>query len=249
MNSAQKSIIDSLLTFRPLVVSFLLLSTALSTQAQVFQGGLNFLVGLPQGAFKENVDRAGVGLTGNIGLAPKDYAFMIGLQFGYMNYGTEKRREPFSTTIPDVTVDVATENNFASGHLFLRLQPNNGFIRPYLEGAVGGNYLFTKTTIQNQGNGGEEVASSTNLDDFAFSYGGGGGVLVSIYSKNDAEPEAGKPDLGEILLDLRCSYMAGSQAEYLKEGSIRRVSGRVVYDINKSKTDLLMIQLGVAFRF
>ncbi|MCX6132531.1 MAG: hypothetical protein NTU47_01845 [Ignavibacteriales bacterium] len=43
--------------------------------------------------------------------------------------------------------------------------------------------------------------------------------------------------------------MAGSQAEYLREGSIRRVSGQVVYDINKSKTDLLMIQLGLEFRF
>ncbi|MCX6132532.1 MAG: hypothetical protein NTU47_01850 [Ignavibacteriales bacterium] len=196
MNSAQKSIFGSFATFRPLVVSFLLFATALSTQAQVFHGGLNFLVGLPQGALKENGDRAGVGLTGNIGLAPRDYAFMIGLQFGYMNYGTEKKREPFSITIPDVTVDVATENNLAPGHLFLRLQQNSGFFRPYLEEAVGGNYLFTKTTLQNQGNGGEEVASSTNLDDFAFSYGGGGGVLISIYTKNDAEPEGGQTGVG-----------------------------------------------------
>ena len=110
------------------------------------EGGADFLVGLPQGAFKENVNRAGYGITGNIGFAPSGYAYMPGVEFGFMNYGTEKRREPFSTTIPDVTVDVETQNNFALGHLFVRLQPNNGTVRPYLEGSLGGNYLFTKTT-------------------------------------------------------------------------------------------------------
>jgi hypothetical protein len=249
MSLARKTTLSSFSTAETILAICLLFVTLHSANAQVLQGGVNFLVGLPQGAFKENVNRAGVGITGNIGLAPKGYAYMFGLELGYMNYGTESRREPFSTTIPDVTVDVSTENNFASGRLLFRLQPNNGFIRPYLEGAIGGNYLFTRTTIKNQGNGGEEVASSTNLDDFAFSYGGGGGVLVLLFTKEDKEQEPGKVELGEVLLDLRCTYMAGSQAEYLKEGSIRRFGGRVVYDVSKSQTDLLMIQLGVAFRF
>ncbi len=39
---------------------------------------------------------------------------------------------------------------------------------------------------------------------------------------------------GEVLIDPRCTYEAGSQAEYLKEGSIRGVAGQVVYDINLS---------------
>lgn len=217
--------------------------------AQLFQGGINFLVGVPQGAFKDNVNRSGVGITGNIGFAPVGYAYMAGLEFGFMNYGTEKRREPFSTTIPDVTVDVETENNFALGHLFLRLQPNAGLLRPYLEGSVGGNYLFTKTTIKNQSRPEEEVASSTNLDDFAFSYGGGAGVLVLLYHKEDEEVAPGTPDLRELLLDVRCRYMAGSEAEYLKEGSVRRVGGQVVYDVKKSQTNLLTIQVGIALRF
>jgi len=48
---------------------------------------------------------------------------------------------------------------------------------------------------------------------------------------------------------MRCCYLVGSEAEYLKEGSIRRVSGRVVYDINKSQTNLWSIQIGIDFRF
>jgi len=51
------------------------------------------------------------------------------------------------------------------------------------------------------------------------------------------------------LIDLRVRYLAGAQAEYLKEGSIRREAGRVVYDIKKSTTDLLSIQVGIAIRF
>jgi hypothetical protein len=249
MRMTPKHISPSSFTVRILFTLALLLTALWSANAQVLQGGVNFLIGLPQGAFKENVNRAGFGITGNIGLAPAGTAFMIGVELGYMNYGTESRTEPFSTTIPDVTVDVSTENNLASGRLFFRLQPNNGTLRPYLEGSLGGNYLFTKTSIKNRGNGGEEVASSTNLDDFAFCYGAGGGVLVSLYTKKDKEEEPGTLELGEVLLDLRCTYMAGAEAEYLREGSIRRVGGRVVYDSNKSKTDLLMIQVGAAFRF
>lgn len=174
---------------------------------------------------------------------------MLGVEFGFMNYGTEKRLEPFSTTIPDVMVDVETENNFALGHLFVRLQPNNGPVRPYLEGSLGGNYLFTKTTIQNLGNGEEEVASSTNLDDFAFSYGGGAGVLVALAQFDSEDSPDNDNKIKELLLDVRCCYLVGSEAEYLKEGSIRRVSGQVVYGISKSQTNLLSIQIGIAVRF
>lgn len=220
-----------------------------SLYSQNFQGGADFLIGLPQGVFKDNVSRAGYGVTGNIGFAPSGYAYMFGVEFGFMNYGTERRREPFSTTIPDVTVDVETTNNFALGNLVVRLQPNSGSIRPYLEGTVGGNYLFTKTTIKNQGNVGEEVASSTNLSDFAFSYGGGAGLLVVLARYDSEGARQTDSKISELLLDLRCRYLAGSEAEYLKEGSIRRVAGQVVYDINKSQTNLITIQVGIAVRF
>ena len=227
----------------------LVLFASPAAEAQMFQGGINLLVGLPQGAFKDNVSRVGGGIGGNIGYAPFGTAYMIGVEAGFMNYGTENRREPFSTTIPDVTVNVETQNNFALGHFFLRLQPNSGSLRPYIEGALGVNYLFTKTTIQNEGKSNEEVASSTNLDDAAFTYGGGGGLLISVYGQGGEEALHGDAELKEVLIELRARYMIGGRAEYLKEGSIRREAGRVVYDVQKSQTDLLTLQLGVALRF
>jgi hypothetical protein len=213
--------------------------------AQDFQGGLHFLLAVPQEAFRTNIDRNGYGLSGQIGFAPYAAPFMVGLEIGYMNYGSEERQEPFSTTIPDVTVDVNTNNNIVLGHALLRLQPNTGFFRPYAEGIVGLNYLFTTTEIRNRGNVGEEVASSTNFDDVAFSYGGGGGMMFRVH-------QAGQDDgsgIREVLVDLRVRYVIGGEAEYLREGSIRRENGRVSYDIQRSETTILTFQIGVAVRF
>lgn len=208
-----------------------------------FQGGLNFIVGFPQGEFKDNVDENGFGLAGEFLYSPSTTPLGFGVSLGYMNYGEESRREPFSTTIPDVEVEVKTTNNILLGHLLLRAQAKKGPIRPYVEGLVGFNYLFTETKIEDVDDE-EEIASSTNLDDGVFSFGGGGGVMVKLYRGTTK-----KAKIWSILLDLRVRYIVGGEAEYLKEGSIKRENGKVVFDKIKSKTDLLTTQLGVTVVF
>jgi hypothetical protein len=228
------------------LISAILALVCLTTtplQAQKFQGGLDFMVGVPKGAFKQNLQRNGYGASGHIGFAPEQNPFLVGIEVGYLNYGSESRREPFSTTIPDVTVDVNTTNNFLAMHFTLRIQPNIGNFRPYIDGLIGGNYLFTTTKIENTNNLSQEVASSTNVSDWAFSYGGGGGILIRVYSRE----EGGKNQ--EFLLDLGVRYIVGGELQYLKEGSIRRENGRVTYDILQSRTDLMGFLIGVAFRF
>lgn len=224
-------------------VVFLLAAGCSAAAAQAFQGGLDFMVGSPQREFRKNVDNVGFGVAGNVGFAPEGTPIMLGLEFGFMNYGSTSRREPFSTTIPDVFVDVSTTNNFILGHAILRVQPNAGVIRPYLQGMVGFNYLFTETKIENINVPGQEVASSNNLSDGAFSYGAGAGMLIWVYS-----PPEGN-GLSDIFIDVGTRYVFGGEAEYLKEGSIRNVNGRVEYDILKSKTDLLVFHIGASVRF
>lgn len=220
---------------------FLLTLTA-TAEAQTWQGGVDFLLGSPQKEFRKNVDRLGVGVTVNGGYAPEGTPLMLGLEFGFMNYGSSERREPFSTTIPDVFVRVSTTNNFILGHAILRIQPNTGKFRPYMQGMVGFNYLFTETKIENENHVGQEVASSTNLSDGAFSYGAGAGLMFLVY-----QPEDGT--ISDLYVDLGVKYIFGGQAEYLKEGSVRNVNGRVAYDILRSETDLMEFQLGVSVRF
>jgi hypothetical protein len=224
-----------------IVLSGLIALTTLGA-AQSWQGGLDFMLGSPQGEFRRNVDRVGFGIAGNAGYAPEGTPVMLGLEFGLMNYGSSDRREPFSTTIPDVFVNVSTTNNFILGHALLRLQPNSGMFRPYIQGMVGFNYLFTETKIENINVPGEEVASSNNLSDGAFSYGAGAGLMVYVYSPEDGS-------ISGLFVELGARYVFGAEAEYLKEGSIRNVDGRVAYDILRSRTDLLVFQIGASVRF
>lgn len=233
------------LAAKVILATLMLSAPFMSAAAQNFQGGVHFALGVPQADFKSKIGRNGYGLSGHIGFAPASVPVMLGVELGFLVYGNETRREPFSGTIPDVTVDVTTTNTIGLAHLTMRLQPNSGVIRPYIDGLVGVNYLTTATEIQNRGRGGEEIASSTNFDDAAFSYGGGGGIMFRVHQSDDQEGGGIK----EVLIDLRGRYLVGGEAEYLKEGSIRRENGRVTYDVQKSKTDLITVQLGVALRF
>ncbi len=225
-----------------MILAFLVVTQPALAQTN-FQVGLSFMAGFPQGEFKDNVDQNGFGIGGQFLYSPSRSPLGIGVSFGYMVYGEESRREPFSTTIPDVEVEVKTTNNILLGHLLLRAQVKQGPIRPYVEGLVGFNYLFTETKIQDVDDE-EEIASSTNLDDGVFSYGGGGGVLVKLYTG-----KIKKARTWSILLDFHARYIVGGEAEYLKEGSIKRVNGKVAFDKIQSKTDILTTHLGVTVEF
>ncbi|GAB4287657.1 MAG: hypothetical protein Kow0098_04540 [Ignavibacteriaceae bacterium] len=203
--------------------------------------GLNFILAFPQGEFKENIDRLGFGFGGEfMFLTPGTGSpFGIGINAGFINYGSETRREPFSLTIPDVTVDVDRSNNLINFHLLFRIAPYAGKLRPYAEGLFGGAYIFTETTIRSQGQ--EEVASSTNFDDFAWNYGAGGGLMYEVH-RNESDGSA-------FFIDLKARYLFGSEAEYLKEGSVIIQDGQVTYEVSRSKTDLLTVQLGIIYFF
>jgi hypothetical protein len=230
-----------------LIVIATLVCAAHPAQAQSrFQGGLNLLLGFPQGEFADEVDETGGGIAGEFVYSPPAIPLGFGASLGFMNYGRESRREPFSSTIPDVEVDVITSNNIFLGHLLLRVQSNKGAFRPYLDGLLGFSYLFTDTKIENISDPGDgELASSQNLDDGVFSYGGGGGIMIEVYRSKSGD----QGRMWSLSIDLRGRYLIGGEAEYLKKGSVGRHNGQVSYDIIKSKTDLLTAQVGVAVDF
>ena len=225
-----------------IVVLLLCLITSSNSFPQA--GGLNLTLGFPMGECKKEIDRLGYGLSGHfLFLAPSvNRPFGIGLNVGYLNYGQETRQELFSSTIPDVTVDVERSNNLVNFHALFQLGFGSGSVRPFIEGLFGGSYIFTETTIRSRGS--EEVASSNNFDDFAWSYGGGGGMLIQLSSGEEEGSDA-----GALFLDLKVRYLFGSEAEYLKEGSVVVSPGKVDYKVSKSKTDLLTVHAGVVAYF
>jgi hypothetical protein len=176
--------------------------------------------------------------------------FALGGALGFMSYGSEKRNEPFSTTIPDVFVEVTTSNNFMFFQLMPRIYAPLPIIKPYIEGRAGFNYLWTDTRIEDIGSD-EEIASSTNIDDITFCYGAGGGFLIEVWHEPSSKNERDKSDSSEaVYIDLKVIYVRGGNAEYLKEGSISNDgNGNVIYDISESSTDMLTISVGVAIDF
>lgn len=210
----------------------------------MFDFGFNLKLGLPQGSFKSNVGTVGFGID-FIGLYHfRRLPFAVGLDMGILIYGSQTRNEPLSTTIPDVTVNVTNTNNYANFHLVGRVQPQAGSFRPYADLLLGMNYLFTDTRINDQDDY-DEVASSTNFSDTAFSTGLA--VGMKWYLSTGEEEVTGVPF--QILLDTKLKYLFGREAEYLKKGSMRVEDGQLFFDTMRSRTDLLGVQVGIVVEF
>ncbi len=218
------------------------------TSAGEFHGGLGFSIGSPQGEFRDNVGRNGFGGTIEGFYRPSISPVAFGLSLSFLNYGSDSRVEPLSTTIPDLKVQVDNDNNIVSGDVVLRYRQPGSFIRPYIDALLGFRYLYTSTSIQEdtKWGGGEEIASSTNFDDMTFEYGAGAGVMVQLYRFENFDKKGSGADL---MIDLRCRYIDGGEAEYLKKGSIRREDGKTSYDVMKSRTDMLLFTLGLVLSF
>jgi len=248
---------DSMAVLVLLLVSILINSEDAS--ARGFDLGLSFDVAAPQDEFRNTVDRNGYGFSIEGLYKPGDMPVKFGLDFGFSQYGRETRKEPFSLTIPDVMVDVKTTNNILLTHFLVRLQHDYGRIKPYFDGIVGLHYLYTETSIDNEDDWDDEpIASTKNFDDLTLSRGVGAGFMISLVSfdKHDKAINSFMKATGgmqkaacELLLDFKIRYLYGGEAEYLKEGSITRENGDVIYDVKRSDTDLLLFQLGVIFRF
>jgi len=63
-------------------------------------------------------------------------------------------------------------------------------------------------------------------------------LCSKYFSKNN--------DIKKVFVNFRVRYLLGGEADYL---SFRREDGQVSIDFNNSRTDLITLQLGVAFTF
>lgn len=213
-------------------------------------GWVNFGLGLqlsyPMGDYKKAYDKTSVGIGGNIGYQFRDVPLQVGFDGAYMIYGSNTERRPWSSTIPNVYLDVTTNYSFSFGHLYARVQPSQGVIKPYVEGLFGFNYLATTTEVDNSHyDEDENIASTTNFDDFVMSYGLGGGAQIALISF----PMDFTTRKGQLLLDLGVKYIFGGEAEYLPDNGLRVENGQVYYSPRKSKTDIVTARIGVELKF
>lgn len=224
-----------------LLAALLLAAPAASAQ---WYGGVTVTGGVPAGSFSDQLDAVALGASASALYHLQRVPVAVGLEGSILTYGHRRRAFSFPGA-PEVGLDVVTDNNIAQGLVVLRVQPDWGPVRLYAEAVAGVNYLFTESRIEDYDYD-ETLASDTHYDDFAPTGGGGVGALVEVY--RDLKPgRDGGPS--EVLVDLRVRYLFGAEASYLAEGDLQGRSGRLVALPRRSRTDLLLPQIGVAVRF
>ena len=207
--------------------------------------------GVPVGGLRNNVG-TGAGIRLSLAGWMDQRPVLLGLDLGFFGYGHVEEEVPFSSTVgPRVPVEVSTSNNVLQTHLTARLQSRTGRVRPYAEALAGFKYLFTRSRVDEDdfgGDLGDEVAGSTNFDDFALSGGVGAGIDIQVYRQDNPAKEVRRVDL-----HFGVQYLLGQEAEYLTEGALNDQNGngqldRSELDVRRSRTTFLQPTFGVTVR-
>lgn len=240
-----------------LFAASLLLVLAAPVAAQSTYLGLTVEGGVPFDDFEERLDDVGVGVSGQLLIHAGAVPVAIGLDGGMLSYGRQAEALPAQIDGQSAFLgQVETSNRISHLYAVLRLVPNSGAFRPYLDALGGFNYFSTRMRFEQEVylvDGGDfidlgsdavvgrQVTSSTVLDDFALSYGAGAGVLIRLADGDDD----GTPF--EAFLEVGARYLFGERARYIRDGGMLD-DGRVAL-IEESKTDLLRPQLGLVIQF
>jgi len=114
-----------------------------------------------------------------------------------------------------------------------------------VEALVGFNYLFAYTSVNNDGYWSGAIATTTNFDDWGFTFGAGAGAVIRALEFRSLQ--------GRFLfsrhVEVGARYLMGGTAEYLREGPIRPEHGSLRYETFRSDTNLLKTHFGIVFRF
>lgn len=193
------------------------------------QSSFNFSLGpgIPLNEYKTTLGDNGFG--GQIGLnfALQGTPLSAGFQFGYLNTGMLTDQHDFTVDIKagNLLIDQIymlfesqISNNTVLGHVNLRLTSPTRIVKIYGEGLIGFRYLYTSTRIsditpddqrnENYNYNTEQfLTSKKQLEDYALSYGAGGGLMFQL-GRN-------------IWLDLGARYLLGSESEYYTKDDIQ----------------------------
>lgn len=195
--------------------------------------GFSLQVGVPQGEFAHFVN-TGFGLGGNLTFF-MDRSRRAGIRIygSWIEYGRATQQIPFPG-LPGISVDLTTSNDIYSFGVGPEFQLSGGPLRPYVQAAIGASNFATRTSAEGTDNV-DPFASTTNFNDWTFAWYGGGGLEYQVsHGRNP------------VFIDGGVRYQGHGRTRYLREGSIEpNPGGGIIIDPVESKTDLLIIHLGV----
>ncbi|MDX1396145.1 MAG: hypothetical protein R3195_17320 [Gemmatimonadota bacterium] len=195
-------------------------------------GGLGMFV--PQGEFGRFVGE-GFAATGHmiVGVEPSN-TFALRFEGGYVNYGSVSWGSSACCYGPPGP-GIRTTNNIATFGVGPQLQASMGAVQPYINGYVGSGYFYTHSSAND---GWYHYAHSLNFDDWAFGYGGGGGLAIAF--------GGGSP----VLLNFDVQYRRHDDVQYLTEGGIYDDGfGGTIVEPVYSNADFWTFQMGLSFGF
>jgi hypothetical protein len=216
---------------------------------------LSGLRGTGIGEMGNQISRAGWGGSFYGGWFLPGTPFSLGVRLAMVNYGSEHNEDLTGYSAP-TPAGMKYNYNILLAHIVFRAQPRQSLLTPFLEALVGINYFFT----QAYGGGSSSVPfmvgdavlvmnqndSTTLLSSVAPSVGLGGGLKLRL-----ARFSSGRKGTGARLglyLDLQGRYLIGGTARYLKPGSMALDGDRLIYNVQRSRTDIFCFSLGLSLR-
>lgn len=190
---------------------------------------INFNISKPSRQYAQKLEETGIGVHAAL-LAQfrPDSPFFWGLGGGWKNY----------YSVDDVIIDggdeIRRKTSLANGdlHLLFRVFPklNIPIIEPYIEGSLGGTFLYTFTSLSFADTG-ESLDFDFDETDWAVNYGASVGTIVNLKDYI-------------YYLNLKVGYMLGTSAEYeIREDANAAIPGSLT--LEQSATDILHFHIGL----
>lgn len=203
---------------------------------------LSTQIAVPSEEFRKVIDNSfgnlGYGISTGLLISPfgekKPSPILLGIDFGYFNYGIEKKAASGTTPPLKTTYNVFTWNGIA------RLQSPNyhGRITPFLDGLLGIKLFNTKTKIDKNllnvvlNDNQPEVIN--NVKDTGINYGLGAGFVTNPKKVNG------------VGFSLRVLYLWGDNVKYVVRNSLSIDANKnVTFQTAEAKTTMLIVQLGL----
>ena len=140
---------------------------------------------------------------------------------------------------PDLSVRVETSNQMAMFHGRLRAQRREGHVRPYVDALVGFNYISTTTSVD-----ADEVCDNGSCDD---DHGPTSTTWCSVQAVEPGSTFGFGAAPHTARLDIGVRNLYGGEADYLTKSGILWGRDPVGLEPHRSRTDMVMVYIGVAF--
>lgn len=158
----------------------------------------------------------------------------MGISFSYFTQGLFFATDSYTG---ETILSDNKANNFSNLHLIFQLAPTGGTVRPYIETFFGGSYVYSYSQIFTL----DYVPVSLFIDDWAWSYGVGGGFKFLIGADDDGD--------GSLYIDLKGRYLMSSDVSVLDRKSIRYANNSFYYSVNETQINFVAVQIGLLFYF